>query len=468
MSPQPRRERKVITVVFADIVGFTERAEHLDPEDVEAMLGPYQELLRTELERLGGTVEKFIGDAVMATFGAPVAHEDDPERGVRAALAIRDAIREEGKLEVRIAVHTGEAIVRLDALPASGDTIAAGDVLNTASRLQEAAPVNGIVVGEPTYNATRDVIDYVTIEPIEAKGKVAPIPAWEAIRPSRRAVEGRRASRTSLVGRTRELTLLRGTLERVESERSPQLVTLVGVPGIGKSRLVSELVRSHFEDRGLRDWQQGRCLPYGDGVSFWAIAEIVKGLARILESDEAEIVAEKLAQAVGEAMPEDEAELVRTRLAPLVGLEGDAATGSERRDESFAALRRFLEAIAERRPLMVVIEDLHWADDGVLDFLDYLADWAGGVPLLILCTARPELLERRPGWGGGKLNALTLGVSPARRRGCCASHRGRPRPRRPAGGDADCTARAGGRQPALCRAVRASLPRARLRGSPPP
>ncbi len=412
MSPQPRRERKVITVVFADIVGFTERAEHLDPEDVEALLGPYQELLRTELERLGGTVEKFIGDAVMAAFGAPVAHEDDPERAVRAALAIRDAIRAEGRLEVRIAVHTGEAIVRLDARPAAGETIAAGDVLNTASRLQEAAPVNGVVVGESTYNATRSVIDYVTVEPVEAKGKAAPIRAWEAVRPSRSEFAGREASRTSLVGRARELTLLRGALERVESEHSPQLVTLVGVPGIGKSRLVSELVRSHFEESPLRDWQQGRCLPYGDGVSFWAIAEIVKGLAGILESDESEIVAEKLARAVGEVLPDGEAELVRSRLAPLVGLEGDAATGSERRDESFAALRRFLEAIAERRPLMVVVEDLHWADDGVLDFFDYLAGWATGVPLLILCTARPELLERRPGWGGGKLNALTLGLSP--------------------------------------------------------
>ncbi len=398
--------------MFADIVGFTERADQLDPEDVEAMLRPYQGLLRAELERLGGTVEKFIGDAVMAAFGAPVAHEDDPERAVRAALAIRDAIRKEGRLEVRIAVHTGEAIVRLDARPAAGETIAAGDVLNTASRLQEAAPINGVVVGESTYYATRQVIEYVTIEPVEAKGKAAPIPAWEAVRPTQCEGKGRATSLTSLVGRTGELTLLRGTLERVESERSPQLVTLVGVPGIGKSRLVYELVRSHFEDQQLRDWQQGRCLPYGDGVSFWAIAEIVKGLAGILESDKAPIVADKLARAVGEVMPEDEAELVRSGLAPFVGLESDAATGSERRDESFAALRRFLEAIADRRPLMVVIEDLHWADDGVLDFVNYLADWAAGVPLLILCTARPELLERRPGWAGGKLNALTLGLSP--------------------------------------------------------
>jgi class 3 adenylate cyclase/tetratricopeptide (TPR) repeat protein len=411
MSAQPRRERKVITVVFADVVGFTERAEHLDPEDVEAILAPFQELVRTELERLGGTVEKFVGDAVMAVFGAPVAHEDDPERAVRAALAIRDAVRAERMVEVRVAVHTGQAIVRLDARPAAGETIAAGDVLNTASRLQQAAPVNGVIVGEPTYKATRHLFEYLPVKPVEAKGKAAPVPAWEVRAPSRHSTAAHDAARTSLVGRERELALLRGTVERVESERSPQLVTLVGVPGIGKSRLMHELLRSHFQDRDLRDWRQGHCLPYGDGVSFWAIAEIVKGLAGILESDGAEIVATKLARAVSEAIADDESEWVRGRLSPLVGLESDVSVRSER-DDSFAAWRRFLEAIADKRPLMVAIEDLHWADDGLLDFVDYLAEWAAGVPLMILCTARPELLERRPGWGGGKYNALTLALSP--------------------------------------------------------
>ena len=411
MASSLRRERKLITVVFADIVGFTERAERLDPEDVEAMLGPYQELLRTELERLGGTVEKFIGDAVMAVFGAPVAHEDDPERAVRAALAIRDAIREQGTLDVRIAVHTGEAIVRLDARPAAGETIAAGDVVNSASRLQEAAPVNGVVVGEATYNATRHVVEYAPVEPVAAKGKAAPLPAWEALRPARLGAGFPEERRRPLVGRDRELGLLRNTLERVEWERSPQLVTLIGVPGIGKSRLVYELVRSEFQDRELREWRHGRCLPYGDGVSFWAIAEIVKGLAGILESDEREVVADKLARAVAEVVAPEDAELVANGLAPLVGLETEPGTG-ERREELFAAWRRFLEAVAERRPLMIVIEDLHWADEGLLDFVDHLAEWSGDVPLMILCTARLELHERRPGWGGGKLNALTLALSP--------------------------------------------------------
>jgi class 3 adenylate cyclase len=411
MSAAQRRERKVITIVFADIVGFTERAELLDPEDVEAFLVPYQALLRGELEARGGTVEKFIGDAVMAVFGAPVAHEDDPERAVRAALAIRDAIREAGKLEVRIAVHTGEAIVRLDARAEAGETIAAGDVLNTASRLQEAAPVNGVVVGDATQSATRHVIEYVPLEPMTAKGKAQPIAVWEAIRPVHALGGVPAESRTPLVGRGRELTLLRETLERVESARSPQLVTLVGVPGIGKSRLVRELVRSSFQDDQPRDWRLGRCLPYGDGVSFWAVAQIVKAQAGILESDEAAVVADKLKHAVSEVVAGDEADWLFPHLAPLVGLESDAA-GSERRERSFDAWRRFLEAVADKRPTMVVIEDLHWADDGVLDFLDYLADSAADIPLLVLCTARPELLERRQNWGGGKLNALTLGLAP--------------------------------------------------------
>jgi class 3 adenylate cyclase/tetratricopeptide (TPR) repeat protein len=414
MATETRRERKVITVVFADLVGFTARSEQLDPEDVEAILGPYQQLLREELERYGGTVEKFIGDAVMAIFGAPVAHEDDPERAVRAALAVRDAIRERGELEVRIAVNTGEAIVRLGARPESGEGMATGDVLNTASRLQNSAPVNGILVGETTYNATRHVIRYEPVDAVEAKGKAEPVPAWEAVEArSRFGVDVRQHGGAPLVGRTREKSLLVDALARAESERSPQLVTLVGVPGIGKSRLVYELFRE-LEQRsdGLRYWRQGRSLPYGEGVSFWALSEMVKAQAGILEDDTPDDVALKLQRAVRDVVPDDEVEWVVARLRPLVGLETDAETGGERRSESFTAWRRFFEGLADRRPLVLVFEDLHWADDGLLDFVDHLADWASGVPILIVGTTRPELLERRPGWGGGKLNAFTLALSP--------------------------------------------------------
>ena len=234
-----RRERKVVSILFADLVGFTSRAETLDPEDVEAILRPYHDRLRSELERRGGTVEKLIGDAVMAVFGAPIAHEDDPERAVRAALAIRDWIRDEGELEVRVAVNTGEVLVSLEPSPGAERGLVAGDVVNTASRLQAAAPVNGVLVGETTYNATSRVIEYRELPPVEAKGKAAPVPVWEAVQArSRYGADVGYKPRTALVGRERELDLLVGALARVRQQSSPQLVTLVGVPGIGKSRLV--------------------------------------------------------------------------------------------------------------------------------------------------------------------------------------------------------------------------------------
>src|ERR671925_319808 len=319
MSGAGRRERKVVSVLFADLVGFTSRAETLDPEDVDAILRPYHERLRAELERRGGTVEKFIGDAVMAVFGAPVAHEDDPERAVRAALAIRDWIREEEELEVRIAVNTGEALVSLEPGAGAERGLVAGDVVNTASRLQTAAPVNGILIGETTYNATSRVIEYREAPPVKAKGKSQPVPVWEVVEArSRYGADVTHTPKTPLVGRERELGLLVSTLARAQHERSPQLVTL------------------------------------SDGEE----------------------------------------------------------AGADRRTESFAAWRRFFEGLAELDPLVIVVEDLHWADEGLLDFVDHLIDWATGVPILVVATARPELLTRRPDWGGGKPNATTISLSP--------------------------------------------------------
>src|SRR5438477_384647 len=286
-----REERKVVTVLFADLVGFTARAERLDPEDVRALLSPYRDRLRSGLERFGGTVEKFIGDAVMALFGAPVAHEDDPERAVRAALAIRDWAREEGDVQVRIAVNTGEALINLAARPESGEGMAAGDVVNTAARLQSAAPVNGVLVAETTYRATAHTIDYTEQPAVEAKGKEAPIAVWQALQAhSRFGVDVAPQARTPLVGRDRELETLKGALTRARQQRSLELVTLVGVPGIGKSRLVTELFGSL--ERGEQDaelifWRQGWSLLYGEGVSYWALAEMVKAQAGILETDDA-------------------------------------------------------------------------------------------------------------------------------------------------------------------------------------
>jgi class 3 adenylate cyclase/tetratricopeptide (TPR) repeat protein len=411
MTEPARRERKVVTVLFADLVGFTSRAETLDPEDVEAILRPYHERLRAELERYGGTVEKFIGDAVMAVFGAPAAHEDDAERAVRAALAIRDWATEDGGVEVRVAVATGEALVNLSARPDAGEGMVAGDVVNTAARLQAAAPVNGILVGETTYRATRDVVDYEEADSVEAKGKAEAIPVWRALQArSRFGVDVARFHQAPLIGREHELSVLRQTLERALHDHSPQLLTVVGAPGIGKSRLVFELMQFVADAPELVVWRQGRSLPYGEGVSFWALSEIVKAQAGILDGDTEEATGAKLAQAVTDLVAED-AEWVARHLRPLAGLEAEDAREAQT-TERFAAWRRFFESLAERSPVVLVFEDLHWANDGLLDFVDHLAEWVIGVPLLLVGTARPELLESRPAWGGGKLNATTLALTP--------------------------------------------------------
>ena len=295
--PPSYEERKVVTVLFANLVRSTSSAERMDPEDIRALLSPLYARLRAELERFGGTVEKFIGDAVMALFGAPVAHEDDPERAVLAALAIRDWVQAKERIQVRLAVNTGEALVMLDARPAEGEGMAAGDVVNTAARLQAAAPVNGILVGERTFRATRGVIEYRQAPPVAAKGKKEPVAAWEALRARGRSGIGFPGQpRTALVGRARELGVLRRALARVRAERSPQLVTVAGVPGIGKSRMLYELWQAAEADAEPVRWRLGRSLPYGNGVSFWALAEMVKAQAGILESDTSEQAEAKLAR----------------------------------------------------------------------------------------------------------------------------------------------------------------------------
>jgi class 3 adenylate cyclase/tetratricopeptide (TPR) repeat protein len=406
-----REERKVVTILFADLVGFTSQAEQLDPEDVRATLSPYYAQLREELERHGGTVEKFIGDAVMAVFGAPVAHEDDPERAVRAAFAIRESIVEDGRLQVRIAVTTGEALVTLDARTGEGEGMVAGDVVNTAARLQTAAPVNGILVDESTQRATRQAIDYSELEPVAAKGKTEPVRVWEARAARSRFGVDVAQEGAPLVGRQRELDFLTDALTRAREERAPQLVTLVGVPGIGKSRLVYELSRVVDADHELITWRQGRSLPYGDGVTYWALAEMAKAQAGIFDTDTPDEAERKLAEAVSAVVTED-SERVLENLRPLVGIVAEGEPRGDKRAERFAAWRQFFEALAEHRPTVLVFEDLHWADDDLLDFVDHLVDWGTGVALLVVCVTRPELLERRPAWGGGKPNALTLSVSP--------------------------------------------------------
>ena len=405
-----------MTVVFCDLVGSTARAEQLDPEDVRALLSNYHARVREQLERFGGTVEKFIGDAVVALYGAPVAHEDDPERAVRAALAVRDWAADEPDLHVRIGVNTGEALVALGARPQEGEGMASGDVVNTAARLQSAAPVDGILVGEQTFRATERTIAYRVVEPVVAKGKTEPVATWEALEArSRFGVDVARRSAAPLIGRDSEVELLAAALERAVGERTPQLVTLVGVPGIGKSRLLAELFHAIERGQRLVTWRQGRSLPYGEGVSFWALGEMVKAQAGVLETDTEAEAADKLGAAVGGLFPDEtEARWVTSHLRPLAGLAGDGDSGSaaDRRSEAFAAWRRFFEALAEQRPLVLVFEDLHWADDGLLDFVDQMADRLADIPVLLVATARPELISRRPSWGGGKANAATLSLAP--------------------------------------------------------
>ena len=403
MTVSSREERKVVTVLFTDLVGFTGRAEELDPEDVRAMLSPYYAQLREQIEQRGGTVEKFIGDAVMAVFGAPVAHEDDPVRAVMAALAIRESVAG-SDLQIRTAVNTGEALVALDADPSRGEAFVSGDVVNTAARMQSAAPTDGILVGEGTYRATRHLFDYRAHEPIEAKGKSRPVPVWEAVEARmRHGSDVEEMHRTALVGREREVLLLTDAFQRSKSEETAQLVTLVGVPGIGKSRLVAELFSILDADPDIYWWRQGRSLPYGESRSVWALGEIVKAQAGILESDDAQTAREKLAATCSD-------EWVLSHLYALAGVATEIDESRDRKVDAFSAWRRFFETLAEERPLVLVFEDLHWADDTLLDFVDHLAEWVSGVPMLIVATARPELLDRRPDWGGGKRNATTLSI----------------------------------------------------------
>jgi class 3 adenylate cyclase len=413
------RERKVISALFCDLAGFTERAQLLDPEDVHRLLSPYFARARSELERFGATVEKFIGDAVCALFGAPRAHGDDPERAIRAALAVRDSVAELNEadpqldLHVRLGVATGEAIVELGARATEGKGMAWGDVLNTAFRLQAAAPVDGILADETTYRSTRLLIDYGEAELVRVKGRAEPIPVWQALAPrGRRGVDLSQAGREPLVDRRDELESLLEILDRVARNRSPELVTIVGEPGIGKSRLVFELFRRIELSPALITWRQARSSPYGDGFTLWALGEIVKGQAGILETDGALAASIKLGRAVRDLVsaPADAAR-IEAHLRSLVGLAPLAEIAGGRREAAFAAWRHFLEAVARERTLVLVFEDVHWGDEALLDFIEHLLEWSRDVGLLIICTARPEIVQQRPAWRE-KENATPLDLLP--------------------------------------------------------
>jgi class 3 adenylate cyclase len=408
-------ERRVVTVLFVDLVGFTARAERLDPEDVRAILSRYFERVKAEIERFGGLVEKFVGDAVMGVFGAPVAYGDDPERAVRAALAIRDRLGEMNEedpaldLQARLAVNTGEAIVALGAHPKRGEGMVAGDVVNTASRLQSAAPPGEILVGQETYLGTRSVIDYQQTDPVAAKGKSFPLGAWLAVAP--RAPVGERAfSEIPMIGRGAELAVVRGIWDRVVDESRPHLATIFGPTGIGKSRLAHEFslrVRA-TGGRALR----GRSVGYGESSPYGAFAQIVKQVAGIFDNDELSRSLEKLRTAITEATGAD-GEEDSHHLAILLGLRTEDSVSD--RETLFFSARLLVEGLAAGQPTVLIIEDIHWADPSLLDLIEFLAARVRDVPLLLLTLARPELLSLRPSWGGGlpAYTALPLEALPA-------------------------------------------------------
>ncbi|HEX9311218.1 MAG TPA: adenylate/guanylate cyclase domain-containing protein [Actinomycetota bacterium] len=414
-----REERKIVSVLFCDLVGFTTRSERADPEDVRATLRAYHDSVRREIERFEGTVEKFIGDAVMAVFGAPVAHDDDPERAVRAALRVIQALTEinrerpELDLTVRIGVNTGEAVVALGARPDLGEGMVAGDVVNTAARLQQVGQPGTVVVGEMTYRASRDAVEFEPLEPVSLKGKAEPVPAWQAVSVrSRAGVDVEQRAAAPLVGRSRELALMENLFIRALEESSVQLMTISGEPGVGKSRLVWEFHKLVDERPEPVSWRQGRCLPYGDGITFWALGEIVKAQAGVLDTDPPEEAARKLGEAVDAAADDpSQRSWMRSRLLPLLGLRPEAG-GTTERAESFAAWRGFLEGVAAQGPMVLVFEDVHWADAAMLEFVEHLVAWSTGVSIVLVCTARPELFERKPGWGGGTGNSATIALSP--------------------------------------------------------
>jgi class 3 adenylate cyclase len=412
-------ERRVVSVVFLDLVGFTTLAEGRDAEEIRELLGRYFELARQTVGRYGGVIEKFIGDAVMAVWGTPTAHEDDAERAVRAALDLVEGVRTLGapdaleQLSARAGVLTGEAAVTL------GDeqqAMLAGDLVNTAARLQAAAAAGSVLVGDPTRRATEGSIAYEPAGEHELKGKAAPVPAFRA----QRVIAKRRGEgRTELVeppfaGREAELRLLKDLFHATGSERRPRLVSVLGQAGIGKSRLAWELLKYVDGVTELAYWHQGRSPAYGEGVAFWALGEMVRGRAGIAEGEADDAARQKLAAILDQFVPDPaERDWIRPRLEELLGLgmsrEDDAPAS---RESVFAAWRTFFERIGDQGTVVLVFEDLHWADAGLLDFIEHLLDWSRGCPIFILALARPELLERRSDWGIARRNAVSLPLEP--------------------------------------------------------
>jgi class 3 adenylate cyclase/tetratricopeptide (TPR) repeat protein len=386
----------LVSILFVDLVGFTASSDDADPEDVRDALARYHAVARERIEAYGGTLEKFIGDAVMAVFGAPVAYGDDAERAVRAGLRVLEsvaALREDGfSLAARAAVNTGEAIVSVNRRDA-GDALAIGDVVNTASRLQSAAPVGRLVVGAETRRATRHAVAYEQLTPLDAKGKAKPIEIWLATRVVSEPAE-RPGTSGRFVGRARELDLIRSVWRQATLERRPHVVTVVGPTGIGKSRLCREVAAEVDAGDGLL--LRGRCLPYEEQTGYHASAQLVRQAFGIFDSDTQAVARAKLDDGVTALLPAAEAADTARNLALLLGLGTDTPVKKQRL--LFLAIRRMIECLGDDRPTLVVFEDIHWAAPSELDLLEYLGAQLRDTAALLVVLSRPELLDERP-WG---------------------------------------------------------------------
>jgi class 3 adenylate cyclase len=405
-SEETDGERRWITVMFADLSGFTALSERSDPEEVRAMVDRSMAEMGEVVTQFGGSVDKVIGDALMAVFGAPVAHEDDPERGVRCALEIQRRAAEQaetfGGLCVRIGVNTGEVIFAPVGPEGRRELTVMGDTVNVAARLQGAAPPEGVVLGEQTHAACARSVACEPMEPILAKGKESPLRAWLA-RGATAPPAGRPLSRARFVGRDGELELLMGMWARSCSEKHPRLVTLVGLPGIGKTRLAREFAQ-RVEQTGGRTLR-GRPLPYGEPAAYWALGQLIREACGILATDSAELAVQKLGERTTSLLAGSEAHDTATHLAILASLADDSVA---ERQALFASAQRFLEALAREQPTLVVLEDLQWADDSLLELLEALSVRMTGAPLLLLAIARPEFLDARPSWARVPTNVMWL------------------------------------------------------------
>ncbi len=461
---QPPEERRVVTVMFADITGSTPLAAHLDPEDMRAILTGYFNLMAEQIRKHGGTVEKYIGDAVMAVFGAPITHEDDPDRAIRAALDMQEALTrfneqrqsldpEATRLQMRIGINTGEVAIPNNATHRRQDFLITGDAVNVAARLQQVATPETILVGERTYYSTREVFDFRPIAPLHLKGKSEPIPAYvvlglrrrtPAITQHPRGITGRQGP---LVGRSLELTLMHANYARVQAEHRPHLITILGVPGIGKSRLVrefiareQELAKSASSASGIIMPRvlQGRCPPYGEGITYWPLIEILRSLLQVQDDESSETLQKRFMMFVKQTLERAKRSESADEIADAIlrrigrGLENAPSMSNEQASRDtltrelqlkspktsvkqggtqgalLRAWRVLLESLAEQLPLIIVIDDLQWADEALLDFLEYLTERITTAPILFLCPARPDFFERRRDWGGGKRNFTTI------------------------------------------------------------